>query len=37
MVRKFLQTANYRVSEAENAQAAFALVKSDPPDRFCLT
>ena len=36
MVRKFLQTANYRVSEAENAQAAFALVKSDPPDLVLL-
>jgi len=36
MLRKFLETANYRVSEASNAEVAFATVKSDPPDIILL-
>jgi DNA-binding response OmpR family regulator len=36
MLRKFLETANYRVTEAENAEVAFARVKSDRPDVILL-
>jgi CheY-like chemotaxis protein len=36
MLRKFLETANYRVTEANSAEAAFATVKSDPPDVILL-
>jgi CheY-like chemotaxis protein len=36
MLRKFLETADYRVTEASNAEAAFATVKSDPPDIILL-
>jgi DNA-binding response OmpR family regulator len=36
MLRKFLETANYRVTEADRAEAAYATVKSDPPDVILL-
>ncbi len=36
MLRKFLETANYRVTEANCADVAFAVVKSDPPDIILL-
>jgi len=36
MLRKFLETANYRVTEAPGAEVAFAVVKSDPPDVILL-
>jgi two-component system alkaline phosphatase synthesis response regulator PhoP len=36
MLRKFLETANYRVTEAGSAEVAFATVKSDPPDVILL-
>ena len=32
ILRKFLETANYRVTEANSGEAVFAAVKSDPPD-----
>jgi len=32
MLRKFLETGNYRVTEASSAEVALATVKSDPPD-----
>ena len=36
MLRKFLETASYRVTEANSAEVAFAAVKSDPPDVILL-
>jgi CheY-like chemotaxis protein len=32
MLRKFLEPAGHRVSEAKDAETALALVSSDPPD-----
>jgi len=36
ILRKFLETANYRVTEANNAEVALATVESDPPDIILL-
>jgi len=36
MLRKFLETASYRVTEADCAEAAYAAASSDPPDVILL-